>query len=142
MNDKAFLDTNVLVYSFDPSEAGRQEQANRLVGQALDEGSGVISTQVVQEFLNLATRKFAAAFTAGDLLAYLDTVLMPLCGVFPDASLYRSALEVREETGFSFYDCLIVAGAVQAGCSRLLSEDMQDGRMIRGVRIENPFRAS
>ncbi len=139
MSAEAFLDTNVLVYGFDPSEPEKQRRALGLVESALREGSAVISTQVVQEFLNLATRKFATAFSAADLRAYLDAVLWPLCRVFPDAALYGLALEVREETGFSFYDSLIVAGALGAGCRRLYSEDMQHGHTVRGLVIENPF---
>ena len=139
MSAEAFLDTNILVYCFDSDEPEKQRQALELVESALREGSAVISTQVVQEFLSLATRKFASAFTGDDLRMYLDTVLAPLCRVFPDAVLFRIALEVRAETGFSFYDSLIVAGALRAGCTRLYSEDMQDGRAIRGLVIENPF---
>jgi len=140
MSAEAFLDTNILVYCFEPAEPEKQRRARVLVESALRDGHTVISTQVAQEFLNLATRKFASAFTRDDLRTYLDTVLWPLCRVFPDAMLYQLALEVREETGFSFYDALIIAGALSAGCTRLYSEDMQDGRVIRGLVIENPFR--
>ena len=140
MSAEAFLDTNILVYCFEPGEPGKQQRALELVESALRDGSAVISTQVVQEFLSLATRKFASAFTGEDLRMYLEAVLNPLCRVFPDAALYRLALDVREETSFSFYDSLIVAGALRAGCTRLHSEDMQHGRAVRGLVIENPFR--
>ena len=140
MSAEAFLDTNVLIYCFDPGEPVKQQKALALVESALREGNAVISTQVVQEFLSLATRKFATAFTGDDLRAYLEEVLSPLCRVFPDAALYRLALDVRDETGFSFYDSLIVAGALRSGCTRLFSEDMQHGREVRGLLIENPFR--
>lgn len=130
------------VYCFDPDEPVKQQQARELVGRVLREGNAIISTQVVQEFLNLATRKFARAFTGDDLRAYLDSVLAPLCGIFPDAGLFQLALEVKAETGYSFYDSLIVAGALRAGCNRLYSEDMQDGQVVRGLVIENPFRVS
>jgi predicted nucleic acid-binding protein len=139
MSAEAFLDTNVFVYCFDPSEPGKQRRALELVESALRDGVALISTQVMQEFLNVATRKFASAFTGDDLRLYLDGVLAPLCRVFPDAALYRLALDVRDETGFSFYDALIVAGALSAGCTRLLPEDMQHGRAIRRLLIENPF---
>ena len=140
MSAEAFLDTNVLVYCFDPAEPAKQQRALELVGRGLQDGTAIISTQVVQEFLNLATRRFARAFTDADLQAYLDTVLTPLCTVYADVALFRLALEVRRETGYSFYDSLIVAGALQKGCIRLYSEDLQDGRAIRGLVIENPFR--
>jgi predicted nucleic acid-binding protein len=140
MSAEAFLDTNILIYCFDPGEPGKQRRAREIVESALRDGRAVIGTQVIQEFLNLATRKFAAAFTGHDLRTYLETVLWPLCRVFPDAALYQLALDVRDETGFSFYDSLIVAGALAAGCTRLYSEDMQHGRVIRGLLIVNPFR--
>jgi predicted nucleic acid-binding protein len=101
-----------------------------LVEEALRNGSAVISTQVAQEFLNLATRKFAHVFMGDDLRAYLEAVLTPLCYVFPDAALFRLALDVKDETSYGFYDALIVAGALRAGCTRLYSEDMQEGRTI------------
>jgi predicted nucleic acid-binding protein len=90
-----------------------------LVKEVLRNANGVISTQVVQEFLNLATRRFARAFTTDDLRAYLDNVLSPLCQIFPDAELFRLALEVKDETAYSFYDSLILAGALRAGCTHL-----------------------
>jgi predicted nucleic acid-binding protein len=111
------------------------------VETALRDGNAIISTQVVQEFLSLATRKFASSFKADDLRAYLDGVLIPLCKIFPDAALYGAALELRGEIDCSFYDALIIAGALRASCKRLYSEDMQNGRMIRGLVIENPFKA-
>ena len=141
MSAEAFFDTNVLVYCFDPGEPAKQRRARELVEDALRNGSAVISTQVVQEFLNLATRRFAHAFTGDDLHAYLESVLAPLCQVFPDAALFRLALDVKDETGYGFYDSLIVAGALRAGCTRIYSEDLQDRRTIRGVQIENPFRS-
>jgi predicted nucleic acid-binding protein len=66
-------------------------------------------------------------------------VLLPLCEVFPDASLYSSALSIAEETGWTFYDSLIVGAALAADCSVLLTEDLQHGRTIRGMEIRNPF---
>ena len=142
MSAESFLDTNVLVYCFEPDEPAKRRRARELVERALRDGNAIISTQVAQEFLNLATRKFSQAFTGDDLRAYLDGVLAPLCQVFADASLFRLALAVKAETGYGFYDSLIVSGALQAGCTRLYSEDLQDGRAIRGLVIENPFRNS
>ena len=140
MSAETFLDTNVLVYCFDSGEPEKQRRARDLVEEALRDGSAIISTQVVQEFLSLATRKFAKAFVGDDLRAYLDCVLAPMCKVSSDPALLGFALETKDETGYSFYDSLIVAGALHGGCSRLYSEDLQAGRAIRGLIIENPFR--
>jgi predicted nucleic acid-binding protein len=61
------------------------------------------------------------------------------CVVFPNEALYHEALSINEETGWTFYDSLIVSAAVAAGCRRVLSEDLQHGRKIHGVEIQNPF---
>ena len=74
-----------------------------------------------------------------DARDYLRSVLTPLCHHFPAISFYDRSLLIREETGFSFYDALIVAAAVESGCSMLLSEDLQHGRTVQGVAIFNPF---
>ena len=139
MSDKYFLDTNIFVYSFDNSAPDKKACALSLIRTALDSGSGVISTQVIQEFLNVATRKFAVPMTIEDGKTYVRQVLNPLCEVYPDLSLYETCLDIKAETGFSFYDSLIVTGAVKSGCNILYSEDLQAGRTVRGVKIQNPF---
>ena len=139
MSDRYFLDTNVFVYCFDRSDRKKQQRAEQLVGQALADHLGVISSQVVQEFLNVATRKFKTPMTAREAGAYLDSVLVPLCEVFPSFALYAAALKIQEDTGFSFYDALALAGAVEAQCRVFYSEDLQSGRTLGGLKIQNPF---
>lgn len=134
-----FLDTNIFVYSFDATEPVKQQTARQIVQAAMRTQRGVISTQVAQEFLNLALRKFAQPMTVSEAREYLKTVLLPLCRHFPSAAFYDRALLLKEETGYSWYDTLIVAAAVEAGCTTLLSEDMQSGRVVKGVTIRNPF---
>lgn len=134
-----FLDTNVIVYSFDSDAPEKQARSRSLIAAALQNHSATISYQVVQEFLNVATRKFASPMTGDQASDYLNAVLMPLCTVWPSGALYTAALSVRDETGFTFYDALIVAGAIEASCKRLLTEDLQDGRVVRGLKIVNPF---
>jgi predicted nucleic acid-binding protein len=140
MAGRLFLDTNILVYSFDRSDPGKQRRAQRLIEEAVESGNGVISYQVVQEFLNVALRRFRVVLLPADIRTYLTRILMPMCEVYPDARLYVEALAIVEETGWAFYDSLIVASAAAAGCANLLSEDLQDGRVMRGVSIRNPFR--
>lgn len=134
-----FLDTNVFVYSFDSSAPAKQQTARQLVQTALRGQRGVISTQVVQEFLNLALRKFRQPMTVSDARDYLRSVLIPLCQHYPSTAFYDRALLLKEETGYSWYDTLIVTAAVEAGCASLFSEDLQSGRVVRGVTIRNPF---
>ncbi len=139
MSDRYFLDTNVLVYSFDKSDPAKQRRARALIARAIASGLGMISYQVVQEFLNVALGKFHVPLSVGDCREYLRRTLLPLCRVYPDAELFGKALDVRGATGFSFYDSLIVAAAVRGGCAYLLSEDLQDGRRYETVTVANPF---
>jgi predicted nucleic acid-binding protein len=140
MSAKYFLDTNIFVYSFDPRQPEKRECALNLIADALQGGDGLISTQVIQEFLNVATRKFALPMKISDSQAYLTRVLNPLCQVFPDLALYEISLDIQQETGYSFYDSLILAGALRGGCAILYSEDLQAGQQIHSLQIINPFR--
>ena len=133
-----FLDSNVLVYTFDAAAPAKRKRARELVRGALD-GAGAISWQVAQEVLNVALHRFARPLTTREAVEYLEEVLLPLCRVFPSADLYRDALSLQTETGFRFYDCLILASAVASGARVLYTEDLQHGRRVRGVTIENPF---
>ncbi len=140
MSDRFFLDTNVLIYTFDPREVAKQTRAVELVTEAL-QGHGIISFQVVQEFLNVASRKFAQPFSAADCRAYLDSVLEPLCEVYPAMDLYRRAVDLMERWQYGLYDSLVVAGALDGGCRTLYSEDLHDSQVIEGMTIVNPFGA-
>lgn len=139
MSAKFFLDTNILVYTFDNGAPKKQRRAQELVEQALRTQEGVVSTQVVQEFLNVATTKFAAPLAFSDAQQFLHDVLAPLCAVFPSVDLFRQALILQQETRYSFYDSLIIGGALQAGSEILYSEDLQHGQQIRELHILNPF---
>jgi len=139
MSGKFFLDTNILVYTFDETDSKRRERARTLVAEALSESSGIISCQVIQEFLNAALRKFSKPLTAVDAERYLTVVLDPLCAVFASVELYHQAIDIAERWKYSFYDSLIIASALQAGCPVLYSEDLQHGQKIGNLRILNPF---
>ncbi|HYL78636.1 MAG TPA: PIN domain-containing protein [Bryobacteraceae bacterium] len=140
-SEKFFLDTNILVYTFESLSDPRCKKARELVATALETHSGMISYQVVQEFLNVATRKFVQRMSISEVQLYLARVLMPLCAIFPASPLYSQALSIVGETGLSFYDSLIVSSAITGGCGVLLTEDLQHGQRIRGLEIRNPFRA-
>jgi predicted nucleic acid-binding protein len=134
-----FLDTNIFVYSFDKKETVKRERSRSLVKDAL-QGRGNISWQVVQEFSNVALKGFVFPFDQVTLREYLDTVLLPLCSLFPDREMYREAIGVQGETRFSWYDSLIVASALRLGCKTLFTEELQHGQTIRGLMITDPFR--
>ncbi len=142
MSAKHFLDTNIFVYSFDQNQPEKRERALGLIAEALQSGDGLISSQVIQEFLNVATRKFSRPMKPADCQVYLTRVLHPLCQVYPDLALYETSLDIHEETGYSFYDSLILAGALRGECSILYSEDLKAGQQVRGLKIINPFKSS
>ncbi len=128
---KSFFDTNVLVYAF--LDAAKRDRAM----EALSDG-GVISAQVLNEFTNVARKKYRRAWPE------IEAAVSVITARFPDivpltGELHASALALSRDHGFSFYDALIVAAAIEAGCDRLYSEDMQHGRAIGGVSILNPF---
>ncbi len=134
-----FLDTNVFVYTFDRQEPDKQARARSLVERALGTGDGVVSSQVVQEFLNVALQKFERPLSEEQALRYLREVLDPLCLVFPSISLYETAVSLCRRWRFSFYDSLTVAAALESKCNVLYSEDFQDGQEIESLTIVNPF---
>lgn len=140
MSGADFLDTNVLVYSVDAADPEKRKVAKAIIDGALTKRSAVVSFQVVQETLQIVTRKFRVVLKDADVAALLAHVLVPLWTVQPSEPLYQKALAVGARHRFSFYDSLIVAAALTAGCKRLLSEDLQDGQRVEGLRIENPFR--
>lgn len=139
MSAKYFLDTNIIIYSFDDRMPEKKTRSLSLIAEALQNGDGIISWQVIQEFLNVATRKFKVPLKPEDARLYLQKVLHPLCQVFPDLDIYQEALNLQEKMNYSFYDALILAGALREGCTILYSEDLQDGQQVDGLRIVNPF---
>jgi predicted nucleic acid-binding protein len=142
MSVDVFLDSNVLIYQLDPRDLRKQAVAERLVKTALAEDNACISFQVVQECLNTVLRKAEVRLDARRAQVWLDTVLAPLVRISSSASLYREALAIHLRWKFTFFDSLIVAAALEAGCKRLLSEDLQHDQRIDGLRIENPFKAA
>jgi predicted nucleic acid-binding protein len=93
----------------------------------------------VQECLNTVLRKAEIPLSTDETKQYLDNVLVPLYRVSASISIYRRALDLQVRYRYGFYDSLIVAAALDAGCTRLYSEDLQDGQRIEGLTIENPF---
>jgi predicted nucleic acid-binding protein len=139
MSDRFFLDTNIFVYSFDQSAPVKAQKAAHLIRNALTTQKGVISFQVVQEFFNVALRRFSQPMQGADAEQYLRTVFQPLLAVHSSQALYAEALHLHAQSGLSWYDSLIVAGALQARCDRLYTEDVQHGQRFGDLQVTNPF---
>lgn len=139
MSDRFFLDTNIFVYSFDQSAPAKARRATQLIREALTTQKGVISYQVVQEFFNVALRRFSQPMMAADAGQYLSTVFRPLLAVHSSQALYAEALFLYSRGGLSWYDSLIVSAAIQVGCETLFSEDLQHGQRFGSLQVRNPF---
>jgi predicted nucleic acid-binding protein len=139
MSDRFFLDTNIFVYSFDHSAAAKTQIAAQLIRTALTTQKGVISYQVVQEFFNVALRRFSQPMQAADAEQYLSTVFRPLLAVHSSQALYAEALHLQAQSRLSWYDSLIVSSAIQARCDLLFTEDLQHGQRFGSLKVRNPF---
>jgi predicted nucleic acid-binding protein len=133
---RVFLDTNILVYADDADAGPKRDRAQQVIEAALSNGNGVLSTQVLQEYFVVATRKLQ---TPAEIAQHKVEILAAMNVISVDVEHIVEAIKLHRLYGFSFWDSLILQCAKAAGCSRLLSEDLQNGRMIEGVTIENPF---
>lgn len=136
MTERVFLDTNVILYADDRSAGTKRLRAIELLRDLVGKSLAVVSTQVLQEYFVVATRKLAVppdlARTKVDALAQLDVVL-----IRPEIII--GAIDLHRLHSLSFWDALIIKCASAAGCTRVLSEDMQHGALLDGVLVVNPF---
>ena len=138
MSGRTFFDSNVLIYLFDEDSAVKQARARERFAEHARTGQIVLSPQVLQEFYVNVTRKLArplpqpAALAA---VAHLNTFLL----VPVDGATVLRAVQLHQSATLSFWDALIVQAALEGGCKKLLSEDMQHGRRFQELVIENPF---
>lgn len=133
-----FVDTNLLVYAHDLSETDRRPVAQASLDDLWRTRTGTLSTQVLSEFYVVATRKFDPPMTrraAREVVGVYSA--WPVVQV--DAALILAASTLEERHTLSFWDALIIEAAARGGARRVLSEDLQAGRRIRGLTIENPF---
>ena len=140
MKDKIFLDTNIFVYSIDssPREKTKSLIARELVLDNIKNESGVISIQVLQEFYQVATQKIGIPLPSDQALEYLNYISI-LETVLPEFHMIVSAIRLHQKYTLSFWDALILQAASTAGCSKVLSEDLQDGFQVNELIVENPF---
>lgn len=135
---RAFVDTNILLYAHDRNAGDKQTRAADLLARLWQDRNGVLSPQVLQEFLVNAVRKLQTPLA---LAKARDVVRTYGLWVMRDGKVedILRATEIIELTGFSFWDSLIVASAEATGCELLYSEDLQHGQQVAGLTIVNPF---
>ena len=133
----SFIDTNILVYAHDSTAGEKHEKAREVLRECWLSDSGCISIQVLQEFYITVTRKLPKTLPkqkARDII--LTYRVWPV--FHPSVEDLIAASNLEDQHGFSFWDALIVRSAQGSGADKLISEDMQGGRMIGGVEIINP----
>ena len=136
---RRFFDTNILVYLFDGAARAKQARARELLEQAVREGFALLSTQVLQEFFVATTRKLAVPLSHDEAeRAVRDLSRLPTVEI--NAVLILDAIATMRRCRLSFWDSLIVQTALHGGAAVLYSEDLQHGRVIETLMIENPFR--
>ena len=139
MATRSFIDTNVLVYAEASDEPLKQRAALALLKGLYEEGLGVLSTQVLQEYCNVALNKLK--LPAQHVRSQLDLYeQFEVVQVTP--SIIHAGLDIHQTRSVSFYDAIVLASAHAAGCDVIWTEDMNAGEVINGVSIANPFSAS
>lgn len=140
MKDKVFLDTNIFVYSIDSSAEleVKRNICRRLVTDHIRNGSGIISIQVLQEFYQVSTSKIQVPISTDEALEFMH-YMAGLSTVSPDLDMVVAAVRLHRKHAVSFWDALILQAAKTAGCSQLLSEDLQHGFSLGNLTVRNPF---
>ena len=138
MNDKIFVDTNVLVYAHDADAGKKHLTARDLVSQLWESRAGVLSTQVLQEFIVAVTRKVSTPIS----MAQARRAAGNYCAwelVVNDSKIILQATEIQEAHHISFWDALIVSSAFAGNAAVIATEDLNHGQRIEGILIRNPF---
>jgi predicted nucleic acid-binding protein len=134
MPAKVFFDTNILIYALaqDDPRAARAEE--------LLSAGGMISVQVLNEFVSVARRKLAMSWAELNEAVAAILILCP-SPVPITLATHETTRKIAEDYGFNIYDALVAAAAIQSGCGTLYSEDFQDGQVIaEKMTVRNPFR--
>ncbi|MCI5207601.1 MAG: PIN domain-containing protein [Candidatus Electrothrix sp. ATG2] len=133
---KIFIDTNLIVYANDRRDPQKQRKAIQLISELMNNGLGVISSQVLQEYSSVALTKLkqdhAIVLRQLVLLESFDVVLMK-------PALIRRAIEIRSSYTISFWDSCIISAAESSGCDSIFSEDLNAGQYYSGIKVVNPF---
>jgi len=135
--NKVFFDSNILIYSIDKDEPEKQQIAKNLLSFAVEKENGVISTQNLQEFYNASTKKIKRTKEDAKLDVEVFASTFPVVQISP--SIIIKAIEIQIKNTLSFYDSLIISAASNSGCVVCYSEDLNNGQIINGVKVINPF---
>ena len=139
MTARLCLDTNVLIYALDPDEPGKRKVSADLLRMTISNHTLTLSPQSLNEAYRVLTQR-RVTMPAAAVRSFLST-LAPWAIAPLDAETTKRAWAVQDETKYSWWDCLMLAAALRAGCRLFVSEDLADGMTVSGMRIANPFTA-
>ena len=136
--NKAFIDTNIIIYAYDVTAGKKHEAAREIIAGLWDSGLGVISTQVLQEFFVNVVQKIPRPMDKQQAKEIVRDLLKWRVVVNTGDSII-DAIDICLRYGYSFWDSMIIEAAIKGGATVLISEDLQDGQVVSGVTIKNPF---
>lgn len=134
---KIFLDSNILVYFVDEHDSKKQKIAEKLIKNSVEMKTGVLSTQSLQEFYSVVTRKSLCSKEQAKTIVEKFKNTLPITQI--SVSHILKAIDISIQTQFSFWDSLIISAAHSSGCVIVYSEDMNHNQLVNGVKIINPF---
>lgn len=137
--DKVFVDTNVIVYAYDVSAKEKHEVAQKIIVDLWNSGLGLLSTQVLQEFFVIITKKTSKPHDVKSAREIVSD-LIKWDVIVNDAESILGAIGIHSRYKYSFWDAMLIHAAITGGAACLLSEDLSDGQRIKGVEIKNPFK--
>ncbi|GHV80678.1 twitching motility protein PilT [Spirochaetia bacterium] len=137
--DKVFIDTNIFVYTVDKFDKNKQMIARKVVKEVIFNNAAVISTQILQEFYTVCTLKLHMnpLKVKGYVHNYIENVEVVQNG----SAIIERGIDISIISQVSFWDALLIAAAESANCTELITEDLNDGQIINGIKIRNPFNS-
>ena len=136
--DKVFIDTNIIIYAYDVTAGKKHDTAGTIITDLWDSGLGIISTQVLQEFFVNVVQKIPKPMDKQEAKVIVRDFLKWNVVVNTGESVI-DGIDICVRFGYSFWDSMIIEAAIKGGAAVLISEDLQDGQVISGVTIKNPF---
>jgi predicted nucleic acid-binding protein len=134
---KIFIDSNILVYTHDSYDKNKQKTARKTVRNIVETENAVISTQILQEFYTICTKKLH--LEPFKVKEYVHTYSENLEVVQNSSEIIERGIDISIISQISFWDALVIAAAEYSKCSEIITEDLNDGQIINGIKISNPF---
>ena len=138
MNDRAFLDTNILVYAYDQLDPVKQNKAQELITAGIEQENLVLSVRVLGEFFNVVTRRIPQPVTPDEAREIITSMsILPVQEI--DLAVVNRAIDTHKKYQISYWDALIISAAERSECKLILSEDLSDGQAYHEILVCNPF---